>query len=252
MKTPVYLFRKRTLSLIPPGVSELAFLLSLTMLELYEKTKDMPEYSGIYALVCPDRKDIRYVGKSKNIKRRYRNHMWASPHSTHPVKRWVSKLKSEGKAPLIAILFLGPEADLDEKEIYFIKKYREMGNNLLNLHDGGAIPSAVGNGRNAECWSVKGESDAYKILRNRLFPMVRRSESIKKASRELSKTYRKLKTEKERTEFHLSCFLKIQDLGFVQDEKKAERWLEKAAAQINEKFPGRVTLKYSCGTIYVP
>lgn len=251
MKTPVYLLRKRTLPLTPPVVSGLAFLLAIKM-KIYTEGKEIPQCSGIYALVCPVTGDIRYIGKSKNIRRRYNNHKSASSNKSHPVTRWTAKLRTKGLSPCLSILYEGQEEELDEREIYFIKKYREAGSNLMNLEDGGSTPAASGNGRSLECWSVAGVADPYRILRNITLPIVRYSDRMKHVMKNKSDQYRSLKTEKERVEFQLNCFSILMEGNNKEVEIKAERWMSKASRQINEKYPGRVTLKFACGTIYTP
>ena len=60
--------------------------------------------SGIYALVCPDTDEIKYVGRSKNIRKRFIYHLYSKKNSTTPVAWWIKSLHEENKRPKCIIL----------------------------------------------------------------------------------------------------------------------------------------------------
>ena len=62
----------------------------------------MAVYS-IYYLICPVDGKVRYVGKSRNPKQRYKDHV-ADVGDTTGKKKWVTKLKSLGLTPVLKIV----------------------------------------------------------------------------------------------------------------------------------------------------
>jgi hypothetical protein len=93
----------------------------------------------IYALLCPDTGDARYIGKANCAQRRYKGHMRDAARRKTPVYDWIRKLMSEGKAPVLdVILVCGGDWRDDERRI--IREHRESGCRLLNLADGGDEP----------------------------------------------------------------------------------------------------------------
>lgn len=94
----------------------------------------------IYALKDPTTKRIRYIGKSSEVQRRYRNHLSAFHRNKSPrrrVNRWLSKLAREGLKPPLIILQECLPGMLDACEIEWIAKGRAKGWNLCNHKDGG-------------------------------------------------------------------------------------------------------------------
>jgi len=93
----------------------------------------------VYALVDPSTNEIRYIGKSsQGIKRAY-HHKKASNLKviTHKTN-WIKKLISNGLDYNVQILEICNDADhVIQREIYWIKFYRDIGTNLTNLTDGG-------------------------------------------------------------------------------------------------------------------
>ena len=99
--------------------------------------KVAPNYTAIYVLCDPDTCEIRYVGKTANVKKRYSSHCHPSYRSPTPCARWVNKLKKENKKPLLFVLEWAVNWEYSEKK--WISDFREEGANLLNLHEGGVI-----------------------------------------------------------------------------------------------------------------
>ena len=57
----------------------------------------------IYTLVCPIDNVVRYVGKSKNPKTRFKQHIREKGNNTKK-KRWIKDLLQQGKLPILKIV----------------------------------------------------------------------------------------------------------------------------------------------------
>jgi len=92
---------------------------------------------GIYAL-CLDG-EVKYIGQSRDIKKRYRQHCSLAQNVGKTKKdEWLYEILLKDINP--ELLILEETEDLDKKEIEWIKKYRDEGI-LLNLSDGGQTMS---------------------------------------------------------------------------------------------------------------
>ena len=93
----------------------------------------------IYALLDPQTKAIRYVGKSCNGLKRPNQHMTSSSLRTHSYKNsWIKSLKNQGKLPEIKVLQeFASSTHLSEAERYYIAFYKQAGVQLTNLTSGG-------------------------------------------------------------------------------------------------------------------
>ena len=97
--------------------------------------------SCVYALVlasAPD--DYRYIGRtSYPVNRRLSDH-WSQARSgrnTHQYK-WMRKALLDGEVVQVVVLEDGlSHEESVEREIYFIKEFREKGHRLTNATDGG-------------------------------------------------------------------------------------------------------------------
>lgn len=89
----------------------------------------------IYILSDPITKEIRYVGKTNNLKLRYRNHI--SVKSKTHTSSWIISLKSKGLRPIMDVIEYTTLDEWEEAEKYWIKYYRDNGYNLTNHTDGG-------------------------------------------------------------------------------------------------------------------
>ena len=93
----------------------------------------------VYALVDPTTNEIRYVGKSsQGIKRAY-DHKKASNLKVFTHKtNWIKKLISSGLDYNVQIIEIcNDDNHAIEREIHWIKHYRDLGLNLTNLTGGG-------------------------------------------------------------------------------------------------------------------
>jgi group I intron endonuclease len=95
----------------------------------------------IYGLKCPTKNVVRYVGKSKNPKRRYSQHLShpkASRYENIHLYRWLAKLLRESIKPELIIFEECDNKDWKIKEKKWISKFGL--DNLLNMNQGGIEP----------------------------------------------------------------------------------------------------------------
>lgn len=89
----------------------------------------------IYTLSCPITKEVRYVGKTTNIKRRQYQHFnkkIAKSIANRHLGSWILNLLNDNKKPIFTIIEEVYE-NWSEREIYWITQY----DNLCNLTKGG-------------------------------------------------------------------------------------------------------------------
>ena len=93
----------------------------------------MNEYT-IYGLKCPITDEIKWVGRTKNLKRRYETH-WTNFKSENPQKiEWIKHLKFKQIKPILIILKeLKPNEDSNFWENYYINLYIKT---VLNSSNG--------------------------------------------------------------------------------------------------------------------
>ena len=89
----------------------------------------------IYTLSDPITKDVRYIGKTNDIKKRFINHLKdkSKCHRTN----WITSLKSKKLVPVINIIKECSEEDVDLLEKHYILEYKQLGYNLTNGTSGG-------------------------------------------------------------------------------------------------------------------
>jgi len=95
----------------------------------------------IYTLSHPLTKEIRYVGKTIDVKRRYYDYI--SPNSGDVIKNnhkgaWLRSLKKSGLNPVIDVIDEIEDVNWDWLEIYWISQFKAWGFDLLNVHSGGS------------------------------------------------------------------------------------------------------------------
>jgi len=91
----------------------------------------------IYSL-SDEHNNIRYIGKTTNIKRRLYAHIAESKRSnSRYVLKWVKSLLNRGFKPIINIIETCDETNWEQKEIYWIDYYKSIIPNLCNHCKGG-------------------------------------------------------------------------------------------------------------------
>lgn len=93
----------------------------------------------IYGLRCPLSGEIRYVGQTlSTLKKRLKGHKFDRRHNPHKVN-WIKNLEKLELLDLLKIEILEEctEEQLNEKEKFWIQKFKDDGNKLVNLTDGG-------------------------------------------------------------------------------------------------------------------
>lgn len=96
--------------------------------------------SFIYALVCPDSEEIKYIGKADRPKSRFISHLSTARQQTytHKTCKWIRSLLDEGKCPVLKVLFRVPiGVDWQDAEKCAIAEYRSKGCDLTNSTTGG-------------------------------------------------------------------------------------------------------------------
>jgi len=90
----------------------------------------------IYALSDPITGEIRYIGKTKNeLYKRLSGH-YKDKHKTYKTN-WILSLNKLGLKPCISIIEICTEENWQEREKYWISFYKNQGNKLTNLLEGG-------------------------------------------------------------------------------------------------------------------
>lgn len=93
----------------------------------------------IYALFDPRGGGIRYIGKAANAHKRLKGHLREMRRRT-PLYDWIAKLRSEGVTPWMAVIANAISPDWQSLEKELITQWREDGQRLLNLAEGGDQP----------------------------------------------------------------------------------------------------------------
>jgi len=85
----------------------------------------------IYTLSHPITNEVRYVGKTIKLKRRYKQHLY-DKRSSHRAS-WVQSLRKDSLKPILSIIEECTKDNWEEREIYWIGQY----DNLTNHKKGG-------------------------------------------------------------------------------------------------------------------
>jgi putative transcriptional regulator len=86
----------------------------------------------IYALIDPRDESVCYIGQTGNMSSRYASFVAVSNPDLHV---WVDDLKEDGLLPRIHTLEIVSVADADTRERYYIQKFANDGEPLLNRRD---------------------------------------------------------------------------------------------------------------------
>lgn len=99
----------------------------------YTPESAQPTY--IYVLIDPRTDEIRYVGKTIDIKRRFKNHCRCE--LKRDKENWVRNLRAAGLRPRMQIIETVTDGTWIQREQFWIAYYREKGCRLTNLTSGG-------------------------------------------------------------------------------------------------------------------
>ena len=97
----------------------------------------------IYSLKNPITNEIRYIGKTGNLHRRLQNHISHSKTLNTRIGNWIKSLIKENLLPIIQVIEECNENNWEEKEIYWIQYYKDLGCNLVNFRKGGNEPPVI-------------------------------------------------------------------------------------------------------------
>ena len=92
----------------------------------------------IYGLYDPRNGNLRYIGKTNNLQKRFYGHNLEK--GTNHKHHWINGLKEQGLKPemrVIETIENSNDLDWQEREIYWIKKSLDDGHPLTNLDSGG-------------------------------------------------------------------------------------------------------------------
>lgn len=95
----------------------------------------------IYTLVDPRDNRVRYVGKSNDPEKRYQAHLYDRLNSNPRKQNWIKKLRRVGLKPILSVIEICAECEWQDRERYWISKFRETHSDLLNITDGGDAAS---------------------------------------------------------------------------------------------------------------
>lgn len=117
----------------------------------------------IYALFCPITDQVRYIGKAKDVVKRFRQHNYSMSYRNTPLYRWMRELHLAGQSPLPATIAKTTENGWEKKEKELIASYRKHAA-LLNVADGGNEPglNLESNARNGRINAKAIHSAPYK------------------------------------------------------------------------------------------
>lgn len=93
----------------------------------------------IYALKCPEDNIVKYVGKSTDVNKRvvkHLSHAIDNPQLEGKPK-WLRELHEKGLSPIVGIIEVCNDSNWEEREIYWISRYKQVNPNLFNKAKGG-------------------------------------------------------------------------------------------------------------------
>lgn len=96
----------------------------------------------VYCLIDPESMKPRYVGQTiKSLKYRLNEHIQDSKRSRCHNANWIKSILKKELRPIIEMVEECDNKDLNSREIYYIKHFRDNGVILTNSNDGGQTGS---------------------------------------------------------------------------------------------------------------
>ena len=96
----------------------------------------MPNAS-VYALIDPRTSEMRYVGFSRDVLRRVRDHLTLSDRTNTHRAHWLKSLRDVGLRPEVEVIETVERDAVKDAERFWIAYFRAMGCPLTNLTVGG-------------------------------------------------------------------------------------------------------------------
>jgi hypothetical protein len=121
---------------------------------------------SIYLLKDPETQEVRYIGKTKvSLEKRLHEH--SRERITTYKGRWVESLKNKGLKPLIECVERCTDDNWQEREMFWIQHYKDLGARLTNGNEGGLGCHQVSDETRAKLsFAAKNISDETRIKRS--------------------------------------------------------------------------------------
>ena len=110
----------------------------------------MEKNTYIYGLIDTTTNELRYVGKTVDIGRRYKRHIKECNSSNSHKDRWVRKLKKNGYLPEIVVIDYVKTDEWQYWEMFYIEYFKFLGCNLTNGTKGGDEPPSTKGRKHSE------------------------------------------------------------------------------------------------------
>lgn len=102
---------------------------------------DSLEEHYIYALVDPRDNLEKYIGKTKNLQRRFQGHLQEAKKKNSPLTRknnWLKSLFKKDLLPIIKVIETCTSDSIDQREVFWITHYSALrGSEFKNMTEGG-------------------------------------------------------------------------------------------------------------------
>lgn len=95
------------------------------------------KHTYIYILSDPETQEIRYVGKTNNIKSRYKAHLNKRHNIKSHKRNWIDSLLKKNLKPILEVIDVVPINEWIFWEQYWISQIKTWGFNLVNHTNGG-------------------------------------------------------------------------------------------------------------------
>lgn len=96
----------------------------------------MIKTATIYCLIDPTDKQVRYIGKSIDVKARYKAHLCIRKKTSYS-RNWIKSLKDKNLLPILEIIDVVPYKKWKYWEKHYIKIFKRIGCDLTNHQKGG-------------------------------------------------------------------------------------------------------------------
>ncbi|SRR6266699_880951 len=91
---------------------------------------------SVYALSDPRTGEVKYIGLTNNVKRRYTDHISGKDKSNKAKQSWIDDLKTHNLLPTLTILEENLEKPAGfQRERSWLQTYLEQGADLTNMRD---------------------------------------------------------------------------------------------------------------------